>query len=133
MRSRMRIELSAGIAALLLCTAPAVFAQGAKMSPDDGASAADREKTAIDPDALREGRATVDLLNAPGLSRGVDAIIEEIRKREVELSLREQRIAERERAEIDIGVDVGIGSGRATIWTCDLTHRYIEINADYRS
>jgi glutamate N-acetyltransferase / amino-acid N-acetyltransferase len=35
--------------------------------------------------------------------------------------------------EINIGVDVGIGNGRATIWTCDLTHAYIDINADYRS
>jgi glutamate N-acetyltransferase/amino-acid N-acetyltransferase len=35
--------------------------------------------------------------------------------------------------EIDIQVDVGVGSGRATVWTCDLTHGYIEINADYRS
>jgi glutamate N-acetyltransferase/amino-acid N-acetyltransferase len=35
--------------------------------------------------------------------------------------------------EIDIGVDLGLGDGRATVWTCDLTHRYISINADYRS
>ncbi len=35
--------------------------------------------------------------------------------------------------ELVIGVDLGIGSGEATVWTCDLTHRYIEINADYRS
>jgi len=35
--------------------------------------------------------------------------------------------------EIDIAVDVGIANGCATVWTCDLTHRYIEINADYRS
>ncbi|MEL7446584.1 MAG: bifunctional ornithine acetyltransferase/N-acetylglutamate synthase, partial [Pseudomonadota bacterium] len=35
--------------------------------------------------------------------------------------------------EIDIAVDLGIGSGRATVWTCDLTHGYIAINADYRS
>ena len=35
--------------------------------------------------------------------------------------------------EIVIDVDVGIGRGRATVWTCDLTHRYIEINASYRS
>ena len=34
---------------------------------------------------------------------------------------------------IQIGVDLGIGSGTATVWTCDLTHGYIEINADYRS
>ena len=36
-------------------------------------------------------------------------------------------------SEIDIAVDVGVGTGRATIWTCDLTHGYISINADYRS
>jgi glutamate N-acetyltransferase / amino-acid N-acetyltransferase len=35
--------------------------------------------------------------------------------------------------DIDIGVDIGLGSGRATVWTCDLTHGYISINADYRS
>jgi len=37
------------------------------------------------------------------------------------------------RPELEIAVDVGVGAGRATVWTCDLTHRYIEINADYRS
>ena len=35
--------------------------------------------------------------------------------------------------ELVIGVDLGIGTGKATIWTCDLTHGYIDINADYRS
>ena len=35
--------------------------------------------------------------------------------------------------EIDVTVDLGIGSGRATVWTCDLTHGYISINAYYRS
>ncbi|MEM6621360.1 MAG: bifunctional glutamate N-acetyltransferase/amino-acid acetyltransferase ArgJ [Pseudomonadota bacterium] len=38
-----------------------------------------------------------------------------------------------QRAELDISVDVGIGAGAATVWTCDLTHGYITINADYRS
>ena len=37
------------------------------------------------------------------------------------------------RSELEIGVDVGIGRGEATVWTCDLTHGYITINADYRS
>ncbi|HRK41736.1 MAG TPA: bifunctional glutamate N-acetyltransferase/amino-acid acetyltransferase ArgJ [Gemmobacter sp.] len=32
-----------------------------------------------------------------------------------------------------ICVDLGLGKARRTIWTCDLTSRYIEINADYRS
>jgi glutamate N-acetyltransferase / amino-acid N-acetyltransferase len=35
--------------------------------------------------------------------------------------------------EIKIAVDVGIGRGKATVWTCDLTHGYIDINASYRS
>ena len=35
--------------------------------------------------------------------------------------------------DIRIDVDLGVGSGRATVWTCDLTHGYISINADYRS
>ncbi len=34
---------------------------------------------------------------------------------------------------IVIRVDLGLGRARKTIWTCDLTHRYIDINADYRS
>lgn len=34
---------------------------------------------------------------------------------------------------IVIGVDLGLGDGKSTVWTCDLTHGYIEINADYRS
>lgn len=35
--------------------------------------------------------------------------------------------------EIQIAVEVGISDGEATVWTCDLTHGYITINADYRS
>jgi glutamate N-acetyltransferase/amino-acid N-acetyltransferase len=35
--------------------------------------------------------------------------------------------------EILIEVDVGVGRGQAEVWTCDLTHGYIDINADYRS
>jgi glutamate N-acetyltransferase/amino-acid N-acetyltransferase len=35
--------------------------------------------------------------------------------------------------EIDIAVDLGVGTGEGTVWTCDLTHGYISINADYRS
>lgn len=35
--------------------------------------------------------------------------------------------------EIDIEIDLAAGSGAATVWSCDLTHKYIDINADYRS
>lgn len=34
---------------------------------------------------------------------------------------------------ININVDVGVGEGSFKVWTCDLTHGYISINADYRS
>ena len=37
------------------------------------------------------------------------------------------------RQEIVIHVDLGLGGGTARVWTCDLTHGYIAINADYRS
>jgi glutamate N-acetyltransferase/amino-acid N-acetyltransferase len=35
--------------------------------------------------------------------------------------------------DIRIAVDVGVGRGKARVWSCDLTHGYIDINADYRS
>ncbi len=34
---------------------------------------------------------------------------------------------------IELSIDIGLGQGSYTAWTCDLTHRYIVINADYRS
>lgn len=37
------------------------------------------------------------------------------------------------RQELVIHVDLGLGGGTARVWTCDLTHGYIDINADYRS
>ena len=36
-------------------------------------------------------------------------------------------------SEIEMHIDLGLGDGQATVWGSDLTHRYIEINADYRS
>jgi len=46
----------------------------------------------------------------------------------------ETPVAEHVRGQdVDIEVDVGVGQGSATVWTCDLTHGYISINADYRS
>lgn len=36
-------------------------------------------------------------------------------------------------ADVSITVGIGVGRGKATVWTCDLTHQYITINADYRS
>ncbi|SDX83002.1 bifunctional glutamate N-acetyltransferase/amino-acid acetyltransferase ArgJ [Citreimonas salinaria] len=45
----------------------------------------------------------------------------------------EDGAAHMKRPEIGIAVDIGLGDGQATVWTCDLTHGYISINADYRS
>jgi glutamate N-acetyltransferase/amino-acid N-acetyltransferase len=35
--------------------------------------------------------------------------------------------------EVSIAIDIGLGKGKATAWTCDLTHGYIDINGSYRS
>ena len=46
----------------------------------------------------------------------------------------EQRATEHLKGdEVRLRADVGVGTGRNTIWTCDLTHAYIDINAGYRS
>ncbi|MGH6792269.1 MAG: bifunctional ornithine acetyltransferase/N-acetylglutamate synthase, partial [Methyloceanibacter sp.] len=53
---------------------------------------------------------------------------------EVASSYREQDgAAYMKNPEIAISIDVGVGKGAATVWTCDLTKDYIAINADYRS
>ncbi|MFZ7092408.1 bifunctional glutamate N-acetyltransferase/amino-acid acetyltransferase ArgJ [Primorskyibacter sp. 2E233] len=50
-----------------------------------------------------------------------------------ETYLEEDGAAKMKQPEIEINVDIGLGAGTATVWTCDLTHGYITINADYRS
>ena len=35
--------------------------------------------------------------------------------------------------DVEIAIDLGLGRGKATVWTCDLTHGYIDINGSYRS
>jgi glutamate N-acetyltransferase / amino-acid N-acetyltransferase len=42
-------------------------------------------------------------------------------------------VAYMQQQDLVIAVDLGVGAAQATVWTCDLTHGYIEINADYRS
>ena len=42
-------------------------------------------------------------------------------------------VAHMKGGEIDIAIELGLGAGRATAWTCDLTHGYIDINGSYRS
>lgn len=45
----------------------------------------------------------------------------------------ERTSAYMKRDEITIRADLGIGRGKATVWTCDLTKEYVAINGDYRS
>jgi glutamate N-acetyltransferase/amino-acid N-acetyltransferase len=45
----------------------------------------------------------------------------------------EQGVTYMKNSDLVIACDLGLASGSSTVWTCDLTHRYIEINADYRS
>ena len=45
----------------------------------------------------------------------------------------EDGAAHMQQSHIQIGVDLGLGDGARRVWTCDLTHGYIDINADYRS
>ncbi|WBU64228.1 bifunctional glutamate N-acetyltransferase/amino-acid acetyltransferase ArgJ [Paracoccus aerodenitrificans] len=45
----------------------------------------------------------------------------------------EKASAYMKRDRLVLGVDLGLGDASRTVWTCDLTHRYIDINADYRS
>jgi glutamate N-acetyltransferase/amino-acid N-acetyltransferase len=35
--------------------------------------------------------------------------------------------------EVEVAVELGLGKGAARVWTCDLTHGYIDINGSYRS
>lgn len=45
----------------------------------------------------------------------------------------DQGVAYMKQNNLVITVDLGLGTGNSTVWTCDLTHAYIQINADYRS
>ena len=73
---------------------------------------------AIDPERLTIGVGGVRITEAGGRADGYD---------EAPVA------AHMAGRDIEIAVDVGVGEGSATVWTCDLTHGYIDINADYRS
>ncbi|NOZ26527.1 MAG: bifunctional glutamate N-acetyltransferase/amino-acid acetyltransferase ArgJ [Chloroflexi bacterium] len=45
----------------------------------------------------------------------------------------EEAAARFAQSEIDIRVELGLGDGHATVWTCDLSHGYVDINAHYRT
>lgn len=96
MKQTRQIGSLIGVIALLL----ALFANG--ISAEEKSTSGMSSTKGIDEASLRDDGDAPDLLNAPGLSKGVDSIIAEIRKREVNLALREQRVAERERAVVEL-------------------------------
>ncbi len=96
-------------------------------------------KTAIAGEDANWGRIVMAIGKA-----GEKAIRDKIRIRigGVQVAVRGMRDAAYKEAEImphmkgrDIRIeaDVGVGKGKAQVWTCDLTHRYIDINGSYRS
>ena len=78
------------------------------------------------------GKANVDLnLNKLGINFGEIKVIE---KGQLFLNYEEAEVVEYMRGEkIDLTVDLSIGNKKFTAYTMDLTKKYIEINADYRS
>ena len=78
------------------------------------------------------GKANVDLnLNKLGINFGEIKVIE---KGQLFLNYEEAEVAEYMRGEkIDLTIDLSIGNKKFTAYTMDLTKKYIEINADYRS
>ena len=62
-----------------------------------------------------------------------DILVADGRRARAELRRGDRRALHEGRARSSVRVDLGIGAGRATVWTCDLTHGYIDINAYYRS
>ena len=59
-----------------------------------------------------------DALGSPGGTRDVD---------------HPRRVLDADRDGYLVRAEIGIGRGKATVWTCDLTKEYVAINGDYRS
>jgi len=87
------------VVVLILATSPALAETVEETAAGKRAPASGGPSRAAE---LRDAGDAPMLLSAPGLSKGVDAIIAEIRKREVDLALREQRVAERERSVVEL-------------------------------
>ena len=72
--------------------------------------------------AFEQQGVDIDILGLPVLRAGLPVAFDE-----------DEALRRFEGPRVDIVCDLGAGSGRAALWTCDLTHGYISINADYRS
>lgn len=71
---------------------------------------------------FRQEDASIDIMGIPVCRAGLTVPFDE-----------DEALRRFERPEIAIDIDLGIGSHRTTVWTCDLSHDYVSINGDYRS
>jgi glutamate N-acetyltransferase/amino-acid N-acetyltransferase len=72
--------------------------------------------------ALDTARVRLDYEGVPVVRGGMDA------------GTSEKRLVEAiSRREFRIDLDLGVGNGAFTVWTCDLTYEYVKINADYHT
>ncbi len=72
--------------------------------------------------AFDQTRVDIDFLGAPVCRGGLAVDVDE-----------DEMLRRFEGPEVPIAIDLGQGAGTSRIWTCDLTHDYISINADYRT
>ena len=71
---------------------------------------------------FKQENCDIDFLDMPVLRHGLPVEFDE-----------DEALKRFEQTQINIDCNLGEGEGKAVIWTCDLTHDYISINADYRS
>lgn len=69
-----------------------------------------------------QGRVSIDIMGMPVCRAGLAVAFDEA-----------EALRRFEAPEVAIDVDLGAGEASTTVWTCDFTHDYISINADYRS
>lgn len=71
---------------------------------------------------FRQEDVSIDIMGMPVLRAGLPVPFSE-----------EEALRRFERPEIDIDVDLGAGTARTVMWTCDFSHEYVTINGDYRT
>ena len=71
---------------------------------------------------FRQEDVSIDIMGLPVMRKGLPVPFSE-----------EEALRRFERPEIDIDVDLGAGTARTVMWTCDFSHEYVTINGDYRT
>ncbi len=79
------------------------------------------------------GRSRVDVLDVDKIDLSLNGLALLRQGKPVDSYREEDGAAEMSKDEITISIDLHLSSGVATVWTSDLSHEYVSINADYRS